>query len=350
MCASIDTSPTLFNSQLESPETNPENSPQPSVGGIPDELELAERFRHSGWQRNRDLIYQSLRRTMQSVSRINAFSSCGYSAFIYRTVEPPHRFRLGGSSCRDRFCVPCAIDRSRCLATNVLTALHDKPTRFMTLTLKQSSCTLAETLVRLYDCFRRLRARSYWLSHVKGGCAFLEMKWSAMNDAWNVHLHCIVHGSYFPARNLSKMWYKITGDSMIVDVRFVHDHARIGRYVTKYVSKPFNNTFVNRSDLLDEVIVATRGKRLCITFGDWRGIRLTESPNDADWIALGTFHDVVSRALRGDRECLQAVHEICGDDAPSILAAVERARPPPLEPLPPPSQMIFAWPQPDSRF
>ena len=349
MCADIDTKPALFSSSLEPPETKPETAAITSWGDSPADVELAERFRHSGWKRNRTLIYASLRRTMQTVSRITNFSSCGFCAFVYRTVQPPHRFRLGGSSCRDRFCIPCAIDRSRCLATNVLKALQDKPTRFLTLTLKQNTSSLADQLSRLYDCFQRLRSRSWWKHHVVGGCAFLEMKWSQRNDSWNVHLHCIVHGQYMPQREISSLWYKITGDSMIADVRFVHDPNRIGRYVTKYVSKPFNDTFVNRKPLLDEVITATRGRRLCLTFGTWRGIRLTESPNEGDWIALGTFHDVVSRALQGDRECIEAVYEICGEQAETILAAVQEARPPPDRKGDAKPQMTFAWTAMDVR-
>ena len=349
MCADIDTKAALFSSSLEPPETKSETAASASRGEFPEDIELAERFRHSGWKRNRTLIYASLRRTMQTVSRIVNFSSCGYCAFVYRTVQPPHRFRLGGSSCRDRFCIPCAIDRSRCLATNVLKALNDKPTRFLTLTLKQNTSSLADQLERLYDCFRRLRSRSWWKRHVTGGCGFLEIKWSEKNQHWNVHLHCIIHGQYMPQREISSLWYKITGDSMIADVRFVHDQGRIGRYVTKYVSKPFNDTFLNRKSLLDEVIVATRGRRLCLTFGTWRGILLTESPNEGDWIALGTFHDIVSRALHGDRECLEAVYEICGDQADSILAAVEEARAPPKQETVPMSQITFAWTAMDVR-
>lgn len=350
MCVEHATDTADLFSSLEHPETKPGQHVPALAGENQDGLELAERFRHSGWQHNRELIYASLRRTMQSISRINAFSSCGYCAFVYRTVERPYRFRLGGSSCRDRFCLPCAIDRSRCLATNVLAALKDNPTRFLTLTLRQNTSSLATNLTRLYDCFRRLRATAYWRSHVKGGCGFLEMKWSARHRAWNVHLHCIVHGRYLPQSDLSRIWYRVTGDSMITDIRFVHDTQRVGRYVTKYVSKPFNNTFLNRSDLLDEVVIATRGKRLCLTFGDWRGIQLTASPNENDWIALGTFHDIVTRAVEGDRECIQAVHDICGENAAIIMDAVARARPPPSAPHVPPPQTTFAWPATDARF
>jgi len=240
--------------------------------------------------------------------------------------------------------LPCSIDRSRCLATNVLKALGRRPARFVTLTLRQNDSHLNDVLNRLYDSFRKLRARSFWKTRVKGGCAFIEVKYNAERDSWNVHLHAIVHGRFIPKRDLSREWRKLTGDSFIVDVRLVENEERIGRYVTKYVSKPFNDTFLNRQDFLDTVVHSMVGRRLCLTFGDWRGIKLTESPNETDWISLGSFHDVVTKAAHGDRECLAAIHAIARDKTPELLAAVPQARPPPCDKRPKVTQFTFGWP------
>lgn len=346
----FDTSKIAFSSSLDRPETKLQTAAETPTGEYPDDAELAERFRHSGWRRTRLLIYQAFKRTEQSRSRLDNFADCGSQAFVYKATDVVCKYRLGGSSCRDRFCIPCAIDRSRCLATNVLKQLDGKPTRFITLTIKQTNAPLIEVLNKLYDCFRRLRARRIWKNSVVGGCAFIEIKWSTKHEAWNVHIHCIVHGSYIYQRYLSTEWYKITGTSMIADIRFVKDNRKVGQYVTKYVSKPFNDTFVNRSKLLDEVIIAVHGRRLALTFGDWRGIKLTESPNEHDWISLGSFHDVVTRAAQGDRECLAAIEAICRDNAPKIIEAVARAQPPPDQPKIVQQQLTFAWPAIDFAF
>lgn len=346
----FDTSKIAFSSSLERPETKLEIAADAPAGEYPDDAELAERFRHSGWKRQRLLIFQALRRTEQSRSRLDNFRECGSQAFVYKATDVLNKYRLGGSSCRDRFCIPCAIDRSRCLATNVLNELDGKPTRFITLTIKQTNAPLLDVLDKLYDCFRRLRARRIWKNGVVGGCGFVEIKWSTTNQAWNVHIHCIVHGSYIYQRYLSNEWYKITGNSMITDIRLVKDNRRIGQYVTKYVSKPFNDTFVNRTNQLDEVITATKGRRLALTFGDWRGIKLTESPSEHDWISLGSFHDVVTRAAQGDRECLAAINSICRDVAPKIIEAVARAQPPPEPPKIVLRQLTFTWPAIDFTF
>ena len=336
--------------QLDRPETKPEISLDGPPGVVPDDEMLASRFRHSGWKRRRQQIYDSLHRTDQTRSRIESFADCGSTAYVYRAIDDPNVFKLGGSSCRDRFCLPCAIDRSRCLAANVMKVLGKRDARFVTLTLRQNDDTLSEVIDKLYISFRRLRERRFWKRHVKGGCAFVEVLWSEDNQAWNVHLHAVVHGTYLPKHDLSREWYKVTGDSFIVKIKFVEDDKQVARYVAKYVSKPFNDTFMGRKQRLDEVVTGMMRRRLCLTFGDWRGIKLTESPNERDWISLGTFHDVVTRALENDRESLRAIQTICGERTHEVLDEVKRARPPPIEKPMRCDQLTFSWPAIDNRF
>ncbi len=280
---------------------------------------------------------------MQTVARIQAFQSCGAFAFVYQSVKAPYEYRLGGSSCHDRFCVPCAADRSRNLATNVLNALNHEPARFLTLTLKTNDGPLATQIDRLYSCFATLRKRHLWQSRVTGGCAFTEVKWSNNTEAWNVHVHCIIHGAFLPKWELSKAWHEITGDSMIVDLRIIRDQDHIARYITKYASKPIDNTFTNRQPLLDEVIRAMHGRRLCFTFGTWRGIKLTELPVPGDWVNLGSFDDVLRQARDGDPDALRAVTYIAKDRTDFLLRSVAVARAPPLVPVYHRDQLLLPW-------
>ncbi len=332
-----------FSASLEPPETKPQQTDILDGGRLTERQGLSERFRHSGWQRIRSLVYDSLRRTRQSVSRIVSFDSCGHAAFVYESVDLPVRYRLGGSSCRDRFCTPCARDRSRVLATNVLKALDNQPTRFLTLTLRQTTAPLSVTIDRLYSCFNKLRQRRIWRENVVGGCAFLELKWSSLNRRWNVHLHCMIHGSYIDQSRLSREWYQVTGDSKIIDIRFVKDDGKIAGYVTKYVAKPHNNTYINQSVLLDEVVASTRGRRLCFTFGDWRGMKLTESPKEGEWINLGSLTDVAALANAGDCDAIRAIDHICGNLAMEVRAYVMRGRAPPDSHRRPKLQFLFQW-------
>lgn len=339
---------------LPSPVHPPELTPRtPTVGGGEITLAdggLADTFRHSGWRRNRRLVYDSLYRTEQRHTRLSAFSTCGWKSFVYRTVDPPHAYRLAGSSCHDRFCVPCARDRSRCISTNILAKMKGDPARFLTLTLKHTDQPLAAQVARLYASFQKLRLRAAWKRHVSGGCAFIEVKWIATSRQWHPHLHCIVHGRYFPKMLLSSQWHSVTGDSFVTDIRSATDEAKIASYVAKYASKPVNDTFLNRPPLLDEVITCFRGRRLCHTFGTWRGLKLTESPSDRDWESIGSFHDVCVRALDGDPEASDAITMICGDRRAEILSTVRFARPPPTPDPGPAAQLTFAWPCVDNRY
>ena len=266
---------------------------------------------------------------MQPVARILAFGGCGTYAYVLQSVKPPHEYVLAGSSCHDRFCLPCARDRSRILATNVLKALAGQPVRFLTLTLKTNDGPLSTQIDRLYSCFAALRKRAFWKKRVTGGCAFTEVKWSERHKAWNVHVHCMLHGLYLPKSDVWRAWHKITGDSMIVDIRLVHEKACVARYVTKYVSKPLSNKFVNRREQLDEFVRAMAGRRLCITFGDWRGIKLTQRPEPGEWVNIGSFDAVLRLARDGDQESLRAVRFICQDRSQELLDSVPVARDPP---------------------
>ncbi len=326
---------------LEPPETNLPHLAKTDPGVPIGEFSLSEVFRHSGWAHNRGLVYAALRRTNQSVSRIHAFADCGSHAYVFQNLRPPFDFRLGGSSCKDRFCVPCARERSRVLAANVLTALSDKPVRFLTLTLRTNPGSLSAQVDRLYRCFTALRKRAFWRKRVFGGCAFTEVKWSPRHSAWNVHVHCMLHGLYLPKSDLWRAWYSITGDSLIVDIKLVQNKGCIAHYVTKYVSKPFSDSFLNRAPQFDELVRAMLGRRLCITFGDWRGIKLTESPTSGEWLQLGTFHDVVQQAANGDPDSLRAVRSICGDRTDEMLRTLRRARPPPVVPVHQARQLYF---------
>jgi hypothetical protein len=224
------------------------------------------------------------------------------------------------------------------------------PARFATLTLKHSADPLAVQVTRLYRSFQKLRARTAWQSHVDGGCVFIEVKWIATSQQWHPHLHAILHGRYFPKQLLSSLWHSVTGDSMISDIRAISDEGKIADYVAKYAGKSVNDTFLNRPELLDEVVECFRARRLCHTFGTWRGLKLTESPSDRDWEAIGSFHDVASRAVNGDPESIEAIAAICGDRRAEILGAVRFARPPPAEQTEPDRQLTFAWPSIDSRY
>ncbi len=336
-----------FVAPVHPPETNPQPASLAHGGESLPTPTLATNFRHSGWSRTRGLVYEALQRAQQSWSRKRAFAECGMFAFVYQSLDDPHRFRLGGSSCHDRYCVPCSRDRSQILAENVLKVLDGKGCRFLTLTLKHTAAPLRCQLDRLYSCFSRLRTRAAWSKHVRGGAAFLECKWVAKTETWHPHLHIILEGSYFPKELIKAEWYRVTGDSYVTDIRFVKDDAKVAGYVTKYVSKPFDSTFVNRAGLLQEHILAMHRRRLCLTFGTWRGIQLTETPDPGAWLSLGSLESLADSANAGDGVALEALSQLYGDEIGKVLTAAKIARPPPPEHDPKTHpifrQLTFGW-------
>lgn len=274
-------------------------------------------FRHTGWAHDRRRVYDALLRTHQSCARIHDFTECGKYAYVFQSVEDPELYTLGGSTCHDRFCLPCGRERSRIIAGNVKLKLDGKPARFLTLTLRSTTEPLDELLAKLTQDFTSLRRTKLWRRRVSGGVAFLEVKWLAGTNRWHVHLHALLQGRYVPREELSKLWLKITGTSDVIDIRIVEDEAHCTHYICKYASKPLDRTVVVVPLRLDEAIVALKGKRLCLTFGSWRGYKLTEPPESGTWIQLGTLDEIITRAEDGNGDAQHALDVLRIEYAPS---------------------------------
>lgn len=280
----------------------------------------AEVFRHSGWQRYRSLILQSLKRTHASNARILNFDSCGYGAYILRDPENPENLRVAGSTCHDRWCRPCGQYRSAKLTAAIQDVVRDKPVRFVTLTLRADGRPLKERLTRLYDSFAKLRRRVLWSKRVFGGGAFCEIVWNPDHSNWHTHLHVLCRGRWLPQQQLSQVWHEITGDSYVVDVRLARTASDLARYVAKYVTKPHTSSFVHDATRLDEAVRALHGRKLCLTFGDWRGIRLTANEEFERWESLGSFDVIFNSALHGDEEAVSIMKIV----APALYESAAR--------------------------
>lgn len=302
---------------------------------------LACDFRHSGWVGNREKIFAAFQRTDQPQNRLSNFEYCGSHSYVLQSVADPTIYRIAGSACHDRFCLPCAKERAFSTAQNVLDHLRQRRARFLTLTIRSTQEPLTELLDKLYSSFQRLRNSKLWKSCVIGGVCFLETNWYEREQRWHPHLHILIEGKYLPQPQLKRLWYAITGDSFIVDIRLVEDKKGAARYVTKYASKPFNNTFVTRPDQLDEAILALKGRKLLLTFGTWRGVTLLHKPDPGEWNNVGTLERYIQRAATGDPHC-QAVLRSLTDTNLDLLYA----RAPPLPPTAPdaqqpPNQLTF---------
>lgn len=262
-------------------------------------------FRHSGWRHQRQRVWESLLRIHANNARLDRFANCGASCSVEYSPST-QEVRYVGSCCHDRTCLPCGIARSGKIARALVAALPPGCVRFITLTLRHNDNALRDQLDRLYACFLALRRRKFWLAGVTGGAAFLEVKLGEKDGRWHPHLHILVSGKWLDQKALSKEWLAVTGDSSIVDVRSVPDRAEVSGYVAKYAAKPLDGKVIDCPPKLDEAIISLRGRRLCFTFGDWRGIDLdADAPDPGDWQRLGSLSALLSDTRSGDPAALQ---------------------------------------------
>jgi hypothetical protein len=241
-------------------------------------------------------------------------------------------------------CNPCATERSRVIAHNVIDRMGDQRVRFVTFTLQHSTQPLTELLNHLYSSFRSMQRTKLWKRHVTGGVAFLEVKYSDRVEGWHPHFHCLVTGRYIDKRSLQRTWHQITGDSFVVDIRLPGGKKNVAHYVTKYASKPMNTSFLHNPALLDEAVLALRGRRLCTTFGGWRGVLLVDKPDEGDWENVGSLTSWLDRAIHGDSEALCVLRQIHAGRADTCMELQPLfARPPPTPTTPKPQQQPYLF-------
>jgi len=174
------------------------------------------------------------------------------------------------------------------------------PIRFLTLTLKHSDAPLSKQIDRIYQSFRRLRKAAFWVDAVTGGCAVLEITHGWKDERWHVHLHCLLQGGYVAHADLRAEWWRITRDSNIVDIRACHDPEHATKYITKYVTKPLPNTVINKPGPLVELIGACGSRRLVLTWGTWRGVKLSAKLDTTVWKSLCPLQVLYDRKEAGD--------------------------------------------------
>jgi hypothetical protein len=220
------------------------------------------------------------------------------------------------------------------------------PCRFVTLTMRTNCLPLSDQLDRLYAAFGILRKSKLWKTTQTGGIAFLEVKRSKNGENWHPHFHVLTQGKFIPVTRLSQIWLQITKDSHIVDVRLVKHTASAVQYVTKYASKPLDSTIFQSEVQLDEAMTALHSRRMVITFGGWRGLNPTDSPNPAAWERLDTLENMLIRASRDDADAARIIYKLCGAQAASLIcaASIVNPRPPPEDSPTPIAQLTFSYP------
>jgi hypothetical protein len=143
-----------------------------------------------------------------------------------------------------------------------------KHPKFLTLTLLKDSGSVAERLKHLWEMRRRLffylsrePHYDYFGNKVIG---YKVASWCGVIEPPN-HIHIIIDCEYIPESVISKIWYTITGDSFIVDIRSINvtgDPRAVFGYISKYMSKAANWEGVNLSILKGFHLIASYGLKL----------------------------------------------------------------------------------------
>lgn len=259
-------------------------------------------MRHTGWAKDRARIHDALASTDQPLRRIDSFDDCGHSFWVLQSKSPDRRLKIVAHRCHDRFCIPCGNERVEDIRRNLSVLLGNGRHRFLTLTIRSDAEPLTDLLDHLLASFRRLRQTTWWSQHVAGGAAFLEIKYNPGKKRWHPHLHCIVAGKFMPARKLSHLWQVASRGSFIVDIRLIHSKHEVLNYATRYVTKPLPRAVRQQPKQLAECVVALKGRRLIITFGEWHHWRLTQPETEGDWSCLGKSTDIYIRARLGESD------------------------------------------------
>ena len=299
--------------QLDALETSPHSTDEtPSYGPLETSLDVGVDFRHSGWAENRRRVQHALEALEASEARRARFDSCGRHAWILQSVDDPEVFKIACDRCRDRFCVPCARERSRHIASRVGDFAAGKQLRFITLTLRHTARTMKEDIDRLYAGFVKLRRRRVWAKTQKGGVGFLEIKRAESGAGWHVHMHTIVEGYNIENRDLAAAWHEITGDSFIVDIKWCHSPEQAAFYAAKYSGKGIHGDCYKDPEVLRDSMAGIKGRRLVAKFGTWRVLDLKADTDESEWRGVDSLRRMLTRSANGDPEAQQILTQLKG--------------------------------------
>jgi len=116
-----------------------------------------------------------------------------------------------------------------------------------------------EGIKEFFVCVRKFINLFYSKKEKQGAIGVLEV-----GPSGNLHCHLLVYGNYYPKADLKQEWYRITGDSYILDVKEIKDVNKGVGEVSKYIYKP--PTYFELMDYVD-YLLAISGVRRIHTFG-----------------------------------------------------------------------------------
>lgn len=274
----------LSTTSLEHPQTSPEvDDAALARGYASDDLCGYCPFPHTGWKDTRRRVMECIAESGGGSTRVLRFRQCGEDVWVYHNASSGD-WAFRHNHCGDRFCMVCGALRSRRISDALEARIADIDPIFMTFTVRgKTSDKLPVLLKTLSGAFTAIRQTPLWKKSVRGGAAFLEVKYSQDGGGhWHPHFHVVADSRYIEVGWLSQLWKTLTGGSSQVHISRVRDKGKVKRYVTKYASKPMDSSFTKDKHLLMEAMRALKGKRLCACFGSWYRTPLSEEVEDEE--------------------------------------------------------------------
>lgn len=296
---------------VHSPEIKSRDYPEgPTWGAERVNAPPSVTFRHSGWARSRRLVRRALAALDTPPRALARFDACGSDPWVMVDANDSSRLSVQSNHCHSRWCTPCSRERAARIVGNLRPQLEDGPILFLTLTMKHSDSPLSGQIDRIYDSFRKMRRAPFWTAAVDAGCAVLEMKHSHTTGCWHVHLHCLLHSCWVEHRDLKAEWWRITGDSNIVDIRTCGTADDAAHYITKYITKPVPSSVINKDAQLIEMMAAVAHRRLVLTWGSWRGVPLSAPLDMTDWQPVASLDSLYARKANGDADAYDLLRQL----------------------------------------
>jgi hypothetical protein len=284
---------------------NERNAPKPKPNpyrrpiATPDETE----FRHKAWEEKRKAVYAALEASHVAINSLQAFSECGAECTIEYNREEG-KYRLKASYCKSRWCEPCMRAKGNLMAQNLrdhVLGIGEEHIRFVTLTIRHTNLPLTQQIDNLLRWYKQLRATPIWKNSQHGGASTVEIKWNEKTQEWHPHLHILCEGVWMHQGELSDTWRDITGGSWEVKIEKLKKGKDMAWYLCKYVSKAVNDDVWQNPERAKEFVEALKGRRMCATFGCWRGVKLqAKPPQTGKWTRVATLNEVAAAFRRGE--------------------------------------------------
>jgi len=184
-------------------------------------------------------------------------ANCGY---FYRVRH----------SCSDRFCADCMRRQyARLFSTYKLIAGNSRYLSLLTLTVRNFPDLRQGVIKKVLSDFKAFRSAPYVSRALRGGLAIIECKHVSDTRGWNLHIHVLLDSPYLAQAELQKIWYAISGDSFIVDIRKANSGDYALKYILKYLLKaPIVEGF-DIDNLKSDYNSAFKGCRHVVSFGSF---------------------------------------------------------------------------------